>query len=87
MIEENLSQELGLKNIVETKNYFLEEIEQNELMSRKHKTICIIISQQTFLGLQDVFKTNLNVYLTNLYFLNLYLTNLRQIQNALVRTQ
>ena len=31
--------------------------------------------------------TNLNVYLTNLYFTNLYLTNLRQIQNALIRTQ
>ena len=31
-----MSQEFRLKNINVTKNYFLEEIEQNELMSRKH---------------------------------------------------
>ena len=29
-----------LKNIDETRNYFLEEKEQNELISRKHKKIC-----------------------------------------------
>ena len=31
-----MSQEFRLKNINVTKNHFLEEIEQNELMSRKH---------------------------------------------------
>ena len=36
MIEKNLSQELRLKNIEQTKNHSLEEIEQNKLMSRKH---------------------------------------------------
>ena len=30
-------QEFRLKNIDETRNYFLEEINQSELMSRKHK--------------------------------------------------
>ena len=30
--------------------------------------------------------TNLNVYLTSLYFTNLYLTVVRQVQNALIRT-
>ena len=40
MVEENLSQEFRLKNIDETINYFLEEIKQNELMSRKHKKVC-----------------------------------------------
>ena len=34
MVRQNISQEF--KNIDETSNYFLEEIEQNELMSRKH---------------------------------------------------
>ena len=29
MVEENISQEFSLKNIDETRNYFLEEIEQN----------------------------------------------------------
>ena len=31
-----MSQEFRLKNVNVTTNYFLEEIEQNELMSRKH---------------------------------------------------
>ena len=40
MVEENISQEFRLKNIDETRNYFLEEIKQNELMSSMHKTFC-----------------------------------------------
>ena len=40
MAEENINQELRLKDIDETKNYFIEEIKQNELMSKKHKKIC-----------------------------------------------
>ena len=40
MVEENISQELRFKNIDETRNYFLEEIEQNELISGKHKKVC-----------------------------------------------
>ena len=32
-----MDQEFRLENINETRNYFLEEIEENELMSRKHK--------------------------------------------------
>ena len=36
MVEENISKEFRLKNIDKTRNYFLEEIEQNELMSKKH---------------------------------------------------
>ena len=31
-----MSQEFRLKNIDETRNYLLEEIKRNELMSRKH---------------------------------------------------
>ena len=31
MVEENISQEFRLKNIDETRSYFLEEIEQNGL--------------------------------------------------------
>ena len=37
MIEKNISQEFSLKNIDKTRNYFFEEIEQNELTSRKYK--------------------------------------------------
>ena len=34
-----MSLEFRFKNIVKTRNYFLEEIKQNELMSRKHKNV------------------------------------------------
>ena len=40
MLEENKSQEFELQNIDETRNYFHEQIEQNELMSRKHNKVC-----------------------------------------------
>ena len=36
MVDENLSQEFRLKNINETRNYFLEDIGQKELRSRKN---------------------------------------------------
>ena len=39
MVEENISQEFRLKNIDQTRNYFLEEIKQNELMSKKQKKV------------------------------------------------
>ena len=44
MVEENISQEFRLKNINETKNYLLEEIEQNEFMSKKHNNVCTILN-------------------------------------------
>ena len=37
--EENVSQEFRFENIDETRNYFLEEIKQNELMSKKQKKV------------------------------------------------
>ena len=40
MVKENVSRELTLKNIDERKNYVIEEINQNDLMSRKHKKTC-----------------------------------------------
>ena len=44
MSQEDLSQKFILKNIVEIRNYFLEEIEQNELKSRKHKNVCTTLN-------------------------------------------
>ena len=44
MVEEKISQEFRLKNIDETRNYFPEEIEQNELMSRKYKKVCTTLN-------------------------------------------
>ena len=61
MVEESISQEFRLKNVDKTRNYFLEEIEQNELMSRKHRNVCKTLNYiEHFLVLAsailDVFK-------------------------------
>ena len=40
MVEENISQDLKLKNIDQKINYFVEEIEQYESMFKKHKEVC-----------------------------------------------
>ena len=39
MVEESLSQEFRLQNIDKTRNFLIEEINQNELMSRKYKNV------------------------------------------------
>ena len=44
MAEENISQEFRLKNIYETKNYLIEEINRNELMNKKHKKVCTTLN-------------------------------------------
>ena len=44
MVEENISQEFRLENIDQTRDYFVEEIEQTELMSRKHKNVCTTLN-------------------------------------------
>ena len=43
MAEENISQYFRLKNIDETR-LILEEIKQNELMSKKHKKVCTTLN-------------------------------------------
>ena len=48
MSEENISQEFRLKNADETRNYFHEEIEQNELMCREHKKVCTTLNYISF---------------------------------------
>ena len=39
MAEKNIREEFTLENIDETKNYFVREIQQNELMCQKHKKV------------------------------------------------
>ena len=40
MVEENVRQEFRFKNIDKIRNSFIEEAEQNELMSKNHKKGC-----------------------------------------------
>ena len=44
MTEENRSQKFRLKNIDETRNYLIEEINRNESISKKRKNICITLN-------------------------------------------
>ena len=44
MAEENVSQEFRMKNVEQTRNYFIKEIDQNELMSNKHKKVCMTLN-------------------------------------------
>ena len=44
MAEENISQEFRLEKIYERRNYFIEEVKQNELMSKKYKKICAVLN-------------------------------------------
>ena len=39
-----MSQEFRFKNIDKTRNYFLDEITQNELVSRKDKKVCTTLN-------------------------------------------
>ena len=67
MIEENISQEFRLKNTDETKNYFLEEMEQNELMSKKHKKFCTTLNYiEHFLILASTSQMFYNFYFSSL---------------------
>ena len=44
LTEENISQEFRLKNIDETRNYLIEQINRNELMSKKHEKVCTALN-------------------------------------------
>ena len=44
MSEENISREFRLKNLDETRIYLIEEINQNELMSKKNKKVCATLN-------------------------------------------
>ena len=44
MIEENISQWFRLKNIDKTRNYTVEEIDQNQSIGKKYKKICTTLN-------------------------------------------
>ena len=43
MGEANIRQEIRLKKIDKTTNYFIEEIKKSDLMSQKHKNVCKVL--------------------------------------------
>ena len=44
MAEENTSQEFRLKDIDETRNYLIEKLNRNELISKNHKKVCTTLN-------------------------------------------
>ena len=44
MPEENINQEFRLKEIDEIRNYLIDEINQNKLMSKKHKKVFRVLN-------------------------------------------
>ena len=44
MLEENINEELGLKRIDEIRNYLIDKINQNNLMSKKQKKVCGVLN-------------------------------------------
>ena len=44
MAEENTGQEFRPKEIDKTRNYFVEKIKQNEIISKKHKKFCKVLN-------------------------------------------
>ena len=44
MPEENMNQEFRLEKIDEIRNYLIEEINQNELMSKKQRKVCRVLN-------------------------------------------
>ena len=44
MVEESINQEFSLKYIDETKNYFLKQIEQIELIIKKQEKVCTTLN-------------------------------------------
>ena len=50
-----ITQEFRQKNIDAMRNYLIEEINQNELMSKKHKTVYRVLNYVSILQLVDAF--------------------------------
>ena len=50
-----ITQEFRQKNIDAMRNYLNEEINQNELMSKKHKTVYRVLNYVSILQLVDAF--------------------------------
>ena len=44
MFKEKISKEFRLQNIDETENYLIEKINENELMSKKHEKVYIVLN-------------------------------------------
>ena len=64
----NKGQEFILENIGEIRNYFIEEINQNKLMSKKHKKVCRVLNYiETLLVVVSRFSGCVSISVCNKY--------------------
>ena len=62
MFKENICQEIRLKNVNETKNYLIEEINRKELRSKKQKKVCTTLNYiEHFLNLTSTITGNISI--------------------------
>ena len=62
MTEEGKSQEFTLKKKTTTNNYFIKEIDQNELLSNKNKKVCTTLNYtERFLILVDAVTVRISI--------------------------
>ena len=72
MSKENLSQGLRLQKMEEARNYFIKKIDQNELMSKKHKIVSTTLNYiDHFLILASAISGCISFLLLLLYLLSL----------------
>ena len=65
MVEKNIRQEFTLKSIDETVNYFIEQIEENELISKKRTNVCKILN---YIKSLLILASTVTVCVSNFYF-------------------
>ena len=68
MAKENISQEFRLKSIHQARNYFVEEIEQKQLMSKKHKKVCASLN---YIGHFLILASTVTGYISISHFVSL----------------
>ena len=72
MSKENVSQGLRLQKMEEARNYFIKKIDQNELMSKKHKIVSTTLNYiDHFLILASAISGCISFMLLLLYLLSL----------------
>ena len=72
MSKENVSQGLRLQKMEEARNYFIKKIDQNELMSKKHKIVSTTLNYiDHFLILASAISGCISFLLLLLYLLSL----------------
>ena len=70
MSKENVSQGLRLQKMEEARNYFIKKIDQNELMSKKHKIVSTTLNYiDHFLILASAISGCISFLLLLLYLL------------------